>query len=65
MCEILYVLAALSNVGSFVLMVYQEHKQRRMKRKDKKGGASSSWPLNPLAPPATSLTIGLCQRPLL
>lgn len=38
MCEILYVLAALSNIGSFVLMAHQEYKQRRMKRKDKKGG---------------------------
>ena len=35
MCEILYVLAALSDIGSFALMVYQEYKQRRMKRKDK------------------------------
>ncbi len=35
MCEILYALAALSNIGSFVLMAYQEYKQRRMKRKDK------------------------------
>ena len=38
MCEILYVLAAIANVGEFVLELVREYKHMRMEKGDNKRG---------------------------
>lgn len=37
MQEVLFLLAAVANIASFVLAVWQEYKQRRMERKQRRG----------------------------